>query len=130
MISVVALLMSLDNEIGRIDGIILFAGIIAYTWWLIRASRRETAEVNEEYQSAVESVEGAALERPLLVQIGYVIVGLVVLVLGSQLLVNSATDIATELGVSDLVIGLTVVAVGTSLPEFADLDARGVPRTT
>jgi cation:H+ antiporter len=118
-VTIVALLMSLDNEIGRIDGIILFTGIIVYTWWLIRASRRETVEVNEEYQSAVESVEGAAIERPLFVQIGYVIVGLVVLVLGSQLLVNSATDIATELGVSDLVIGLTVVAVGTSLPEFA-----------
>jgi len=48
-----------------------------------------------------------------------VLVGLAILVLGSQLLVGSATDIAEELGVSDLVIGLTVVAIGTSLPELA-----------
>ncbi|MFN3217891.1 MAG: calcium/sodium antiporter [Acidimicrobiales bacterium] len=124
-VSVVALLMSLDNRIGRIDGIILFAGVLAYTWWLIRASRRETAEnpenddVAAEYAAAVEAVEGAAVERPLLVQIAYVIGGLVVLVIGSQLLVDAATDIAESLGVSDLIIGLTVVAVGTSLPELA-----------
>lgn len=118
-VSVVALLMSLDNRIGRIDGVILFAGVLAYTWWLIRASRRETADIADEYGSAIEAVEGAAVERPLLVQIAYVIGGLVVLVIGSQLLVDAATDIAESLGVSDLIIGLTVVAVGTSLPELA-----------
>ncbi len=106
VVSVVALLMSLDNNVGRIDGVILFAGIVAYTGWLIRASRREGGDVVDEYQ-------------PVAVQVGYVLVGLVTLVIGSQLLVNSATDIATELGVSELVIGLTVVAIGTSLPEFA-----------
>lgn len=118
-VSIVALLMSLDNRIGRIDGVILFAGIIAYTWWLIRASRSESAEVAQEYEAAIESVEGAVVERSFLAQIAFVIGGLVILVVGSQLLVDSATDIATSLGVSDLIIGLTVVAVGTSLPEFA-----------
>ena len=119
VVSVVALLMSLDNRVGRIDGVILFAGIVTYTGWLIRASRRENADVVEEYQDAIETVEGAAVEKPIIVQLGYVAVGLVTLVIGSQFLVNSATDIATELGVSELVIGLTVVAIGTSLPEFA-----------
>jgi cation:H+ antiporter len=119
VVSVVALLMSLDNNVGRIDGFILFAGIVAYTGWLIRASRREGAEVVEEYEEAIEIVEGAAVEKPIVVQLGYVLAGLVTLVIGSQLLVNSATDIATEFGVSELVIGLTVVAIGTSLPEFA-----------
>ena len=118
-VSFVALLMSLDNRIGRIDGVILFSGIITYTWWLIRASRRETAEVAHEYEAAIESVEGAVIERSILAQIALVIGGLVILVIGSQLLVNSATEIAESLGVSDLVIGLTVVAVGTSLPELA-----------
>jgi cation:H+ antiporter len=119
VVSVVALLMSLDNNVGRIDGVILFAGIVAYTGWLIRASRREGKDVVEEYEEAIETVEGAAVDKPVAVQLGYVLVGLVTLVIGSQLLVNSATDIATELGVSELVIGLTVVAIGTSLPEFA-----------
>lgn len=118
-VSFVALLMSLDNRIGRIDGVILFTGIIAYTWWLIRASRRETADIALEYEAAIDTVEGSAVERPVLAQIALVISGLVVLVIGSQLLVNSATDIAASLGVSDLVIGLTVVAIGTSLPELA-----------
>ncbi len=120
VVSVVALVMSLDNRIGRIDGIVLFAGIVAYTGWLIRASKRgEDDLVVEEYQDVIDTIEGAVVEKPIIVQFGYVAVGLVTLVIGSQLLVNSATDIATELGVSDLVIGLTVVAIGTSLPEFA-----------
>ncbi|MEZ5248276.1 MAG: sodium:calcium antiporter [Ilumatobacteraceae bacterium] len=58
-------------------------------------------------------------ERPLPFQLMLVLVGLTVLVVGSQLLVEAATDIATEFGVSELVIGLTVVAIGTSLPELA-----------
>ena len=117
--SLVALVMSLDNEIGRIDGIILFIGIVAYTWWLIRAGRNERAEVLEEYDEAVESLEVEVIDKPLPVQVGLVVAGLAVLIVGSQLLVASATDIAEDLGVSDLVIGLTVVAIGTSLPELA-----------
>jgi len=118
--SFATLLLSLDNLIGRLDGLLLFGGIIAYTTWLARAARRErNAQVLEEYDEAVEVLEGAAVERPVAVQLAYVLVGLGVLVLGSQLLVGSATDIAEELGVSDLVIGLTVVAIGTSLPELA-----------
>ncbi len=118
-VSIVALLMSLDNRIGRIDGVILFSGVITYTWWLIRASRRETADIALEYEEAIDAVEGSVAERPIVTQVALVIGGLVVLVIGSQLLVNSATDIAASLGVSDLVIGLTVVAIGTSLPELA-----------
>jgi cation:H+ antiporter len=118
--STLVLLLGLDGEIGRIDGLVLFLGIVAYTAWLARAARRErSADVLEEYQEAVEGLEGSAIERPAAVQLAYVLVGLAVLVLGSQLLVGSATDIAEELGVSDLVIGLTVVAIGTSLPELA-----------
>lgn len=118
--SVAVVLMALDNRIGRIDGVILFAAVVAYTVWLIRASRRaEVPAVVEEYRSAVETVEGAGVGRPLVIQVLYVVAGLVVLVLGSQLLVGSATDIAEYVGVSELVIGLTVVAIGTSLPELA-----------
>jgi cation:H+ antiporter len=117
--SLLTSVLALDGEIGRLDGVVLFAGIVAYTTWLARSAREERSEVIEEYEEAVEAIEGAAVERPVAVQIAYVLVGLGVLVLGSQLLVGSATDIAEELGVSDLVIGLTVVAIGTSLPELA-----------
>ena len=119
VVSVVALVMSLDNSVGRIDGLLLFAAVIVYTVWLIRSSRRESSSVHAEYAESVEQLEGAAVERPLAVQIGLVVVGLAGLVIGSQLLVTAATDIAADLGVSELVIGLTVVAVGTSLPELA-----------
>jgi len=117
--SLLALVLSLDNEIGRFDGAILFAGIVTYTWWLIRVARNERADVLQEYDDAVDELEVEVVDKPLPVQLALVLVGLVVLVAGSQLLVGSATDIAEELGVSDLVIGLTVVAVGTSLPELA-----------
>ena len=119
VVSVVALLMSLDNNIGRIDGIILFAGVVVYVGWLVREARGERTDVVEEYTESVETIEGGALERPLWFNLMLVAAGLVVLVVGSQLLVNGATDIAESAGVSDLVIGLTVVAIGTSLPELA-----------
>ncbi len=97
----------------------LVTAIVAYTLWLIRAARAERSEIVEEYREAVEQVEGTVVQRGLAVQIGLLVAGLAVLVVGSQLLVGSATDIAESLGVSDLVIGLTVVAIGTSLPELA-----------
>jgi cation:H+ antiporter len=118
--SVVTLLLSLDNRIGRVDGVILFAGVVAYTVWLIRAARNERAdEVLDEYGEAVEELEVDVIDKPLPIQAALLVVGLGMLVIGSQLLVGSATAIAEDLGVSDLVIGLTVVAIGTSLPELA-----------
>jgi cation:H+ antiporter len=117
--SFAVLLMALDNRIGRIDGALLFTGVIVYTVWLIRGSRKERADIIEEYQESVDELEGAVVDRPVLMQVGYLVVGLLGLLLGSQLLVTSATDIAASLGVSDLVIGLTVVSIGTSLPELA-----------
>ena len=118
-VSVVAMLMALDGKIGRIDGVVLFAGVITYTGWLIRAARKEKQAASDEWEAANESLEGAVIEKPMWMLVLFVLAGLAVLVVGSQLLVNSATDIATDLGVSDLVIGLTVVAIGTSLPELA-----------
>ncbi len=118
-VTIAVFVMALDNRIGRIDGTFLFAGVLAYTGWLVRASRRETAPVLQQYEDAIEAVEGAATSQSIVAQLGYVVGGIVILIVGSQLLVSSAIDIAAALGVSDLVIGLTVVAVGTSLPELA-----------
>ncbi len=120
LITVVVYLLALNGSVGRLEGVVLFVGVIVYIGWLLRgATKTESSEVQSEYQSAVDEVEGRTFSMSLMFQIGLVVVGLSLLVVGSQLLVNSATEIASALGVSDLVIGLTVVAAGTSLPELA-----------
>jgi cation:H+ antiporter len=118
-VSAIVFAMSFDNTIGRLDGTVLFVGVVAYTGWLVRAARNERADVVAEYADSVETLEAGAADRTVLFDVGLVVAGLTVLVVGSQLLVGSATDIAEAAGVSDLVIGLTVVAIGTSLPELA-----------
>lgn len=118
-VSFVALLMGIDKKFNRIDGIILVTAAIVYTVWLIRTSRSEGKEVEAEYSEAIEILDEAVVKLPLLTQVLFVLGGFVTLVLGSQLLVNSATKIAESFGVSELVIGLTIVAIGTSLPELA-----------
>lgn len=113
-VSVLLLLLSLDNRIGRLEGLVLFAGIVAYTVWTVRASRSETTEVSAEYDEAI-----GPPTRKVWVDLGLVIGGIALLVLGAEFMVGAASDIARSFGVSDLVIGLTVVAVGTSAPELA-----------
>ena len=117
-VSVLLFLLALDGEIGRLDGALLFAGILAYVVFSIVQSRRETRQVQEEYarEYGVEvSTGGGGLLRNL----GLVAIGLVLLVLGARWLVDGAVLIARLAGVSELIIGLTIVAVGTSLPEIA-----------
>ena len=108
----------LNESLGRIEGFILLALLAAYlVWTVIAATRGSAPDIVTEYDEALdpESLAKASVAS----DIGFLILGLVLLVFGSQALVNSASDIAGELGVSDLVIGLTVVAIGTSLPEVA-----------
>ena len=120
VISLVTYVLILDDSVSRIEGAVLFAGIIAYTVWLLRGARKtESPAVRAEYEQVVEAVEAPTFRKSLGFQVGLIIAGLALLVLGSRLLVDSATEIASALGVSDLVIGLTVVAAGTSLPELA-----------
>jgi len=120
LITVVVYGLILNDVVSRLEGAVLFLGVVAYTGWLLRgALKGDSPAVEAEYKDAVESVEGSTFAQSITFQVGLIIVGLALLVLGSQLLVNSATEIASALGVSDLVIGLTVVAAGTSLPELA-----------
>lgn len=116
--SLLVMVMALDGNISRLDGALLFAGIIAYTSFLIIKSRRESQAIRQEYTDNVtETVDGAATSW--LKSAALVIAGLVMLVLGSRWLVNGAVEFARMFGVSELVIGLTIVAAGTSLPEVA-----------
>ncbi|MDF2773712.1 MAG: Na+/Ca+ antiporter, CaCA family, partial [Geminicoccaceae bacterium] len=114
--SLMTVVLALDGRVGRLDGLALFAGVIAYTLFLIRQSRRETAAVREEYREAFG--DGRKRASPL-IDVVLILIGLALLVLGAQWLVEAAVDMATALGVSELVIGLTIVAAGTSLPEVA-----------
>lgn len=117
-VSVLLLVFALDGVLSRFDGVLLFVGMIVYTIFAIRLSRSETAEIQAEYAQEFGSPASNA-PTSLLVQIGYIIIGLVLLVLGSRWLVNGAVTFAQWLGVSELVIGLTIIAAGTSLPEVA-----------
>ncbi len=112
-VSCLMLLFSIDGTIGRGDGVVLFVGAIAYTLFLIRQGREE--EVPGLGQLAEHEGRSGIWVKNLALIVG----GIGMLVLGSQFLVDSATTIARAIGVSELVIGLTIVATGTSLPELA-----------
>lgn len=112
-------LMAADGVLGRMDGIALFVGVVVYTWVLIRGSRRENGD---EHDAPVGRPGGRAIAIPGLAVAG----GLAMLALGSTWLVGGAVSIARVLGVSELVIGLTVIAAGTSLPEIATSVVAGI----
>ncbi len=115
--SVVLLLLGLDGQLGRLDGALLFGGAVVYSVWLIRQSRKESRAL------ASASPDPTPAEAPArfawVGSLALVVVGLGLLVLGSRWLVDGAIAFARLFGVSELIIGLTVVAVGTSLPEIA-----------
>lgn len=117
--SVLLLFLAIDGSIGRIESGILAAGALIYSGIVMYLGTRPGAQPIE----IPEVEEGVTVERGryrrLTRNIAYAVVGLGMLVLGAQWLVNGAVEIAAALGVSQMVIGLTVVAVGTSLPEVA-----------
>jgi cation:H+ antiporter len=115
-VSFLAWTMALDGTISTLDGTILAAGLIAYTVYGVRQSRRESAAQRE--------ADAAAMDRKgqwqtLALNTLILVAGLVVLVKGADWMVDGATRLARALGVSDVVIGLTIIAIGTSLPEVA-----------
>ncbi len=117
-VSALVLVLALDGELQRYEGAALFAGIIAYTWWAIRKSRNESRDVAAEYEAEL-SIGRPVTLRHVLLDIALVVVGLGLLVLGSDWFTDGAVEIAEFFGVSELVIGLTIVAAGTSMPELA-----------
>lgn len=120
--SLLAMLLALiDGRLQWWDGVLLTAGIIIYSVWSIRKSRAETRALQEEF--AAGNPHGVAPDgqpqRALLLNVLYVVGGLIVLVFGARGLIGGATSLAQMLGISDAIIGLTIVAAGTSLPEVA-----------
>jgi len=112
--SLAMLIMAWDGAVSRIDGLLLFTAVVIYTVYAIRQSRREQQSVQAEYERQYGKPAGS-----ILMNLGLIIAGLVLLVLGANWLVDGAVAVARFLGVSELVIGLTIIAIGTSLPEIA-----------
>lgn len=114
MIMCFALALMLDGDLGRGDGIALIAGLGLMMWWLVRLGLQDRNDpIVQEYLQEMPA------EMPNSHALTWVIVGLLLLFVSSRLLVWGAVEIAVAFGVSDLVIGLTIVAIGTSLPELA-----------
>jgi cation:H+ antiporter len=118
-VSALLLILGIDGSIGRLDGLLLFALIVAYTVFLIRQSRAESRLVREEYEREFGVGEAEKTPRAWAVDLAWVVGGVIMLVLGSRWLVEGAVRVAVDLGVSELLIGLTLIAAGTSLPEVA-----------
>ena len=110
--------LSLDRRLGVWDGGLLFAGIVLYTVWAVRKSRREKPFAGGP-GPAVAAPPGRVQKTAGFIgaQAARVLIGLFFLVLGARWLVNACVALARIIGVSDTVIGLTIVAAGTSLPE-------------
>ena len=119
--------MAIDRKIGFVDGLLLFTGIILFIGYQIyhtlnskKESRNSTASNPVSKTGTPESTtEESQTRRHLLSNIIYIVIGLACLLVGSHVLVKSAIFIAGSFGISEMVIGMTVVAFGTSVPEMA-----------
>ncbi len=112
--------LAFDGELTRWDGGALIVGLFLYTLYLLRGARKEPPVIEAEYQRFV-STGGT-----LLGHVALTVLGLATLLGGAFFVVSGAADAARFLGVSELAIGLTVVALGTSLPELATAIAASV----
>lgn len=105
-ITVLLLLLILDGKIGRLDGAILLVGMALYLFVVIRnALKNRTTEENEKLLSVPKSII-------------FIVIGLAAIIVGGNFVVDNAAIIAASLGLSETLIGLTIVAIGTSLPEL------------
>lgn len=113
-VSVLPLIMLVDGQISRVEGAILILLLIGYLWHIIFVvSKKGNIEADTEIDAIV------AKTKPMWLNISYIIGGLALLIIGANLFVENAIEIARMFNVSESVIGLTLVAIGTSLPELA-----------
>ena len=105
----------LDGSVSQIEGIILMLATVAYTWWAVRMAKKDEKLGHEAHIDVPEIKKKGSV----LADVVKILAGLAVLVAGSRLLVDYAVLIAKSLGVSEAIIGLTIIAAGTSMPELA-----------
>lgn len=112
--SVAALAILVDGRLERVEAALLLAGLAAFLVWVLRRPPTEPGLVRGEYEE-----EYGEPPKRLVLSVAGVALGVALLVLGARFLVHGAVGIARDAGVSERVIGLTLVALGTSLPELA-----------
>jgi cation:H+ antiporter len=110
------LIMAIDGELSRIDGLILFVcllGFLGFRMQKVRQQKAKTAAMENKVDQIIDREHGLKFEM------GLTVVGIIGVMIGAYLLIESASSIARGFGVSELIIGVTIVAIGTSLPELA-----------
>ncbi len=117
LVMLIALGLLLDNNMSRLDGIALLIGMAALIYWMVALGLRERRDgedpMSDEYSDEIPE------HMPMWQAIFWLLLGMAILLGSSRLLVWGAVNVAQWFGISDLVIGLTIVAIGTSLPELA-----------
>lgn len=117
LVMVVAFLLLLDGTLGRIDAVIMLTGMAAILYWVVHIARRAHTQGADPISG--EFADEIPTDMPMGRSVFWLVVAGLVLIGSSRMLVWGAVSVAHSLGVSDLVIGLTIVALGTSLPELA-----------
>ena len=120
-VSLLVVAMSYDGEISQIDGIILIAALIGFTAYTIKTVKKQKIQQNETVEN--DELEGEYFLSKYKIEtypqsIGLIVAGVILLFIGGHLTVDGAVNIAETLGLSQLVIGVVIVAIGTSLPEL------------
>jgi cation:H+ antiporter len=117
LVMLIALGLLLDSEMSRFDGAVLMVGLAALIYWMVSLGLRQRRDAPDPMSS--EYSDEIPENMPMWRAIFWLVVGMVILLGSSRLLVWGSVNVAMWLGISDLVIGLTIVAIGTSLPELA-----------
>ncbi|MDT8376348.1 MAG: calcium/sodium antiporter [Mariprofundaceae bacterium] len=113
LVMFLALALMADGDLSRVDGMALLAGLLLMLWWLTRLGIKERNDpLEDEYDDVIPA--GMTLKRSMF----WFVTGLAVLIISSRIVVWGSVEIAHMFGISDLVIGLTIIAIGTSLPEL------------
>lgn len=115
-VTLLTLALFLDNNISFVDGVVMLGALAVVMYWIVRLATIPspgTDPIEAAFEADIPS------DMPMRRSIIKLCIGLVALLIGSELLVRGATDLALAFGVSELVIGITLVAIGTSLPELA-----------
>ena len=119
IVTVLFVLLGRDGQVSRVDGAILWAGLLLYTAYLLRQAKQKPAEGRSVAITTAEPVDTVPAESPSIWKlIAFTVIGLAVILISSDYAVDAAVALAKIFNISDRVIGLTIVALGTSLPEL------------
>jgi len=116
LVTAVSALLFIDNSLSRFDAVLLICGFLGFMGWVIRSGLQAHSSGGDSGEIDAEDFEHGLTTGK---SVFWLLVGMLVLLGGANLLVTGAGNLARDIGVSELVIGLTIIAIGTSLPEFA-----------